>query len=223
MKVAIVGGGVGGLVAAIALARNDFEVKIYEQAPELTAVGASLQLGPNALRLMDDLGLLPSLRRIGVRPDAVEFRRWDDGSVLLHTPLGSEMEEYFGAPQLDFFRPDLQRLLADSLSPGALRLGSRVAGIQQHDDGVTIELADGTRAGADLAIAADGIRSLVHRGEHLLPSGRRTAAGAGRFVRGAARGAALRATPANLGARRQARTYRLAGGGVRNRMSGQRR
>ena len=62
MKVAIVGGGVGGLTAAIALARKGIECKVYEQAPSITAPGASLQLGPNALRLMDELGLLPRLR-----------------------------------------------------------------------------------------------------------------------------------------------------------------
>ena len=59
-------------------------MEVFEQAAEVTAVGASLQLGPNALRLMDELGLLPALRGIGVRPDAVVLLRWDDASVLLH-------------------------------------------------------------------------------------------------------------------------------------------
>ena len=84
MRVAVVGGGVGGLTAAIALARKGVAVEVFEQAAEVTAVGASLQLGPNALRLMDELGLLPALRGIGVRPDAVVLLRWDDASVLLH-------------------------------------------------------------------------------------------------------------------------------------------
>jgi 2-polyprenyl-6-methoxyphenol hydroxylase-like FAD-dependent oxidoreductase len=122
MKVAIVGGGVGGLVAAIALARNDFEVEIYEQASELTAVGASLQLGPNALRLMDDLGMLPSLRRIGVRPEAVEFLRWDDGSLLLRTPLGSEMEAFEGGARRNFRRLRTARRTS-STSPTANNSG----------------------------------------------------------------------------------------------------
>ena len=88
MRIAIVGGGVGGTTAALALARRGIEVVVLEQAPALEAVGASLQLGPNALRLLDELGLLPALRAIGVRPDAVDFLRWDDGSLLLHTELG---------------------------------------------------------------------------------------------------------------------------------------
>jgi salicylate hydroxylase len=163
MKVAIAGGGVGGLTAAIALLRRGIEVEVWEAADGVSAIGASLQLGPNALRLMADLGVLPELRRIGVRPGAVEFVRWEDGSLLLHTPLGAEMEEHFGAPQLDFFRPDLHRQLAESLPSGVLHFGARVAGVEQHADGVTLSLLDGYRVRADVAIAADGIRSPIRQ------------------------------------------------------------
>jgi salicylate hydroxylase len=126
MRIAIIGGGVGGLTAALALLRRGFEVDVLEQAPAASAVGASLQLGPNALRLLDEMGLLSALRTIGVRPDAVDFLRWDDGSLLLHQALGEEAEAHFGAPQLDFYRPDLHRALADALPDGVLRLGVRV-------------------------------------------------------------------------------------------------
>lgn len=163
MKVAIAGGGVGGLTAAIALARRGIEVEVWEAADGVGAIGASLQLGPNALRLMDELGLLRALRRIGVRPDAVDFIRWNDGSTLLHTAMGAEMEDYFGAPQLDFFRPDLHRLLADELPPRVLRFGARVAGVEQDADGVTVSLLDGYRIRADVVVAADGIRSAIRQ------------------------------------------------------------
>jgi salicylate hydroxylase len=163
VKVAIAGGGVGGLTAAIALGRHGIEVEVYEQAPELNVLGASLQLGPNALRLMDELGMLPALRQIGVRPDAVEFVRWDDGSLLLHMPMGPRMEEHFGAPQLDFFRPDLHRVLADALAPGVLVLGARVTSVEQCGDHVSLALADGSAVQADVAIAADGIRSAIRQ------------------------------------------------------------
>jgi len=111
-RIAIVGGGIGGLTTAIALARTGATVEVLEQATELAALGASLQLGPNAVRLLDALELLPELREIGVLTPAVELRRWDDDTVLLRTELGPAMEEHFGAPQLDFFRPDLYRVLA---------------------------------------------------------------------------------------------------------------
>jgi salicylate hydroxylase len=160
--VAIVGGGVGGLTAAIALARKGIEAVVYEQATTIAAVGASLQLGPNALRLMDDLGMLDRLRKVGVRPDAVDFVRWDDGSQLLHTPLGPAMEEHFGAPQLDFYRPDLHRALHGALA-STVHLGCAVTAVDQDDDAVTLQLQNGTRVGADVAVAADGIRSRVRQ------------------------------------------------------------
>jgi len=161
MRIAIIGGGVGGLTAAIALRRRGHEVGVLEQAPAISAVGASLQLGPNAVRLLDELGLLPALRGIGVRPDAVDFLRWDDGSLLLHQSLGEAAEAHFGAPQLDFYRPDLHRVLADALPDGVLRLGVRVDGVEQDETGVTVVTENGERIRADAAVAADGIRSRI--------------------------------------------------------------
>jgi salicylate hydroxylase len=163
MRVAIAGGGVGGLTAAAALARKGIECVVYEQAPALAVTGASLQLGPNALRLMDDIGLLPALREIGVRPEAVDFVRWTDGSLLLHTPLGAAMEEHFGAPQLDFYRPDLHRILLGALAPGTVVPGVAVNTVEQTEAAVTLELADGSRVNADVAVAADGIRSRIRQ------------------------------------------------------------
>jgi salicylate hydroxylase len=163
MKVAIVGGGVGGLTAAIALARKGIECKVYEQAPSITAAGASLQLGPNALRLMDELGLLPRLREIGVLPEAVDFVRWTDGSRLLHVPLGPAMEEHFEAPQLDFYRPDLHRVLLETLAPDTVVAGAAVLALEQSSSGVTMRLQDGRELSADLVIAADGIRSRIRQ------------------------------------------------------------
>ena len=161
LRVAIVGAGVGGLTAAVALARKGIDCSVYEQAAALEATGASLQLGPNALRLMDELGLLGRLREIGNRPEAVDFVRWDDGSLLLHTPLGAAMEGYFGAPQLDFYRPDLHRLLHE-LVPG-VHAGSPVHAVAQDARGVTLTLADGRSIEADVAVAADGIRSRIRQ------------------------------------------------------------
>jgi len=156
-EIAIVGAGVGGLTAAIALARKGVAVEVLEQAPELAAVGASLQLGPNAVRLLDELGLVPALREVGVLTPAVELRRWDDDTVLLRTELGPAMEAHFGAPQLDFYRPDLQAVLAARVS--VLRLGARVSRIDQDTDGVDVVLEYGTRRRAGAAIAADGLNS----------------------------------------------------------------
>ncbi len=163
MKALVVGGGVGGLVAAIALVRKGISVEVFEQAPALTAAGASLQLGPNALRLADDLGLLPALRRVGVRPERVDLVRWDDGSLLHRTTLGAPAETYFSAPQLDFYRPDLHRVLVEALPEGVLRFGARVERVDQTAERATVVLSDGRRADGDLVVAADGIRSGIRQ------------------------------------------------------------
>jgi 2-polyprenyl-6-methoxyphenol hydroxylase-like FAD-dependent oxidoreductase len=85
-SVAIVGGGIGGLTAAVALLQAGFDVRVYEQAPALPAVGAGIQLAPNCTRVLGRLGLLPAVEPVAVRPAAFEFRRWDDGRVLSRTP-----------------------------------------------------------------------------------------------------------------------------------------
>ena len=159
MRIAIAGGGIGGLAAAIALDRNGVDTIVLEQATAIQAVGASLQLGPNATRLIAALGELERVRAIASRPDGVDFLRWDDGSLLLGVPHGDDAEAYFGAPQLDFFRPDLHTALVSALPQGVLRLGARVVGVDQRDDRVEVVLEDGARVTADALVAADGIRS----------------------------------------------------------------
>jgi salicylate hydroxylase len=159
MKVVVVGGGIGGLAAAIALDRRGIEVEVFEQAAAIAPIGASLSIGPNAVRLLDELGLGERLRRVGALPDTVDLLRWDDGSLLHRSVLGPPMEERFGAPQLDFFRPDLHRVLAEATPAGSLRLGTEVASVEQDEESASVLLADGTRVEADAVVAADGVRS----------------------------------------------------------------
>jgi salicylate hydroxylase len=158
LRIAVVGGGIGGLTTAIALARKGIEARVLEQASEIRRVGASIDLGPNAVRLLDALGI-DGARRVGVRPDAIELLRWSDGTVLLRTPHGQAAEDALGAPLLDFFRPDLHQVLVDELAPGTLALGARVTGVEDAGEGVEVVLADGRRLAADGVVAADGIRS----------------------------------------------------------------
>lgn len=163
LRVAVVGAGIGGLTTALALTRAGIEVTVLEQAAELNELGAQFSIGPNATRLLGALGLLEQLRAIGVRPDVVEHLRWDDGRVLLRAPFGTGAEAFFGAPQLDFLRSDLQRGLAAELPVGVVRTNAKVAALEQDGDGVDVVLDRGERIRADAAVAADGIRSSLRQ------------------------------------------------------------
>jgi salicylate hydroxylase len=161
--VVIVGGGIGGLAAAIALRREGVAVTVLERAAAYTDVGSALELGPNATRILRGLDLLERLRPVAVRPEASQFLRWQDGTILQETPLGAEAEAYFGGPLLCFHRPDLLGVLAEALPAECLRLGAPVVGLDQDEDGVEVRLESGDRVRADVVIAADGIRSAIRR------------------------------------------------------------
>jgi salicylate hydroxylase len=95
---AVVGGGIGGLAAALALLRAGWDVRVYEQSGAVSQVGAGIQLAPNCTRILDRLGVLPAIEARAFAPAAFEFRRWDDGRLLSETPLGATIAATYGAP-----------------------------------------------------------------------------------------------------------------------------
>lgn len=157
----VIGAGIGGTAAAIALRRAGLDVSLFEQTMAQREVGAGIQISPNAARLLDRYGLGDAMARAAVRPSAVVFRRWQDGRVLGREELGDSIENRYGAPYYHFHRADLIALLADAFGRKEIKLGRRLVGVEQDERGVTAHFEDGTSERGDLLIGADGIHSQV--------------------------------------------------------------
>jgi salicylate hydroxylase len=161
MKIAIIGGGIGGLSAALHLLKAGLEVDVYEQAAAIGEIGAGIQISPNASRLLIRLGLKPALDRAGVRPLAIHQRRWDDGRTLQRAPLGVEVEAAFGAPYYHLHRGDLAELLGAAVPADRLHVGHRLVGLEQRGERIVARFENGVSSEADLLVGADGIHSQV--------------------------------------------------------------
>ena len=156
----VVGAGIGGLTAAVALRRQGWDVTILERARALEPVGAGLGLGPNALHALDAIGLGDEVRRFSAIQGHGGLRR-PGGGWLVRTDLGG-LAARFGDPQLVALRADVVDLLAGRLPAGVLRTGVTVTGVDAGDAGRRARVA--TSAGdldADLVVAADGIGSRI--------------------------------------------------------------
>jgi salicylate hydroxylase len=165
MRIAIIGGGIGGLSAALQLLEAGFDVHVYEQADAIGEIGAGIQISPNASRLLVRLGLKPAMDKVGVQPLAVHQRRWDDGRTLQRAPLGPEVEATFGAPYYHFHRGDLAELLGTAVPAERLHVGHKLVDLMQKGERVVARFENGASVEADLQIGADGIHSRVR---HLL-------------------------------------------------------
>jgi len=161
MRIAVVGGGIGGLTAALASRRAGFEVDVYEQAPELAEVGGGINMAPNAIRILRRLGLAAGLDREGVRPVGTHQRRWQDGRRLQRAPLNPRCEELYGAPHMTLHRADLLDVIAAGLPTELIHLGHRLIGLADQGNLVEAWFENGTRITTDLLVGADGIHSSV--------------------------------------------------------------
>ncbi|OIJ90613.1 monooxygenase [Streptomyces sp. MUSC 14] len=165
LRVAVVGGGLGGLTLAIALHGHGITATVFEQAAELREIGAGVALSGNATRLLQSLGLGPALAEAAVVPSELVFRDGFDGTRLVAHPIGLDgaYHERFGAPYYCVQRIDLQRTLAGATGDTALRLGERVTGLRTGGRGgaLVVETAAGTEFEADIVVGADGVHSTV--------------------------------------------------------------
>jgi salicylate hydroxylase len=161
----IAGAGIGGLTAALTLARAGLRVTVLERAAAIEEVGAGLQVSPNASGILSELGVLPRLEGLALAPERVRVRSSVTGSDIMVLPLGRTASERWGAPSLVVHRADLQGALlaAASEHPAiGVRTGAEVMGFTRDGAGVRVDLRGETIYG-DVLIGADGAQSRIRQ------------------------------------------------------------
>lgn len=161
MRVAIIGAGLGGLVAGAMLEKRGHEVRIFEQAPQFTRLGAGINLGPNVMKVLRHIGVEPRLAGIGLRPAAWMSKDFSTGSTLFRFPLRDRAEADYGAPYLLIHRGDFHAVLNDAVRPGTIEFGMRLTDLEERGGQVRLAFAGGETVQAELVIGADGINSRV--------------------------------------------------------------
>ena len=163
-NVAVVGAGIGGLTAALALLKRGIDVQVYEQSNQLKEVGAGIQISSNGTRVLFALGLEAALAKVQVRPERRELRHWSTGETWNWFDLGDKSIERFGTPHLMFHRGDLHGILAGavrSLKSDAITLNKRCVSVASHARDAEATFEDGSTVRAPYVIGADGIHSKV--------------------------------------------------------------
>jgi len=158
LTIAVVGAGMGGLAVAATLRRFGMDVQVYEQAPRFARIGAGIQMMPNSMKVLRQLGIEERLRGVSFAPYSHVNRVWDSGEITRELPMP---ESLYGAPYLCMHRADLHEALLSVLPPEIIHLNRRLVGLDQAAGRVTLRFADGSRAVADAVVGADGVHSVV--------------------------------------------------------------
>src|SRR6267154_2043032 len=159
----IAGAGIGGLAAALALAKHGYPTRVLEQAPEIKEVGAGIQLGPNSWRCLRELGVEPAVKRLAVFPQALMMMDAVTGEQVVSIPLGG-FEERFKAPYALIHRADLLAALLDAATSSpliTLETSRQVKTFEDDGNTVRITTAEGKSYDAPGLIAADGLWSAM--------------------------------------------------------------
>lgn len=160
-RVLVVGGGIGGLATANAFSKAGYDVRVFEQASELTEIGAAIGIQTNAIKALASFGRDEAVRSRGEQLEFYEYWSWS-GKRLVHWPQG-DIGRRLGAPNVVIHRADLQFALLEGLDPSVVQLGCRVAGYDEDGAGVTLRTVSGDEHRGGLLVAADGINSVVRR------------------------------------------------------------
>lgn len=166
LAIAVAGAGIGGLTAAISLAKRGFNVNVYEQATDFHEIGAGIQLSPNAIHVLRQLDVEEDVLRCGIEPEAIDIRVAHDGDMLASIALKDRCRSRYGAPYVVIHRADLLDILlaaANQHKDIAISPGSAVTDVSVEPESVCFGIGQ-ERLSADLLIAADGVHSQIRSG-----------------------------------------------------------
>jgi salicylate hydroxylase len=164
MKIAIVGGGIGGLTAALALSESTHDITVFERSAGIREIGAGVQISPNAGRLLHSLGLGAPYSEISVHPHRVVLRRWEDDSIIRATDLDESFITQHHVPLANVARNELVEILGDAVaarSNVAMKFSAHVVAVEPGDSASVVQFSDGLSQSFDIVIGADGIHSVV--------------------------------------------------------------
>lgn len=164
-KISVIGGGIGGLCAALALQRTGFQVTVYEKTNHLSSAGAGIGLGPNAVKALIHLGLKEQINKHcnALNRFTIQSQRGTILSDINFAKLASKS----GVGNAAIHRAELHKILRESLDAGTIQLDKKCIDVIQDEHGVTLHFDDGDSIRTDLVIAADGIHSTIRK--KLLP------------------------------------------------------
>ena len=158
-RIGVIGGGMGGLTAAIALTRiAGVQVTVFERARQLGDVGAGVTVAPNGQRVLDALGALEPVRDAGAIPDGHGVYQDALGNLVAEAAWEDSAQQY---RNIGMYRPDLVHCLAGEVDPDTIRLGHRLTSIEPLDDRVRVRFENGEHDEFDAVVGADGIHSVV--------------------------------------------------------------
>ena len=166
IHIAIIGAGIGGMTAAVTLAQKGFKVNVFEQAPELSEVGAGLTVTPNATKGLIYLGLGQAMEKIGMAHDLQGVRHYQTKEMIVPLKRGKHMLEKYGAYQFQVHRADIHDILIESLekhSPGCVFVDHQLVGLDEKSDKVKLIFNNQAEYECDFVIGADGTRSIVRQ------------------------------------------------------------
>src|SRR6204780_5280067 len=153
-RIALIGGGIGGLAAALALERRGAEVIVCEQSPALSEIGAGLNLTPNAVKALRALGVENEVNAIASGSEFLNIRSWKSGRYISRMQRG-DFRQRFGAPNLSVHRADLLGVLSGALKSTDVRVGKRCVSVAGRDRDAVARVGDGSEVEADIVVGAD--------------------------------------------------------------------